>query len=98
VFNRKRGPKDDPIIANAARRYVVKEEAIEPIFQERHSAELKTSNPELYAGALENFSRKVKRYIRRRPSLQRIQKRRKRLACKPTAKFPVNLAIPESAP
>ena len=96
VFNRKRGPKDDPIIAGASWE-VVHGETTEDAFETRYPSNLKALNPNLYAGALENFTRKVKRYIRRHPRLLRIQNRRKKLARKPTGNTPLNPTVPESA-
>jgi hypothetical protein len=96
VFNRKRGPKDDPIIASAAWE-VANGDSIEVAFSKRFPEHLKTLNEDLYTMALGNFDRKVKRYIRRRPHSKRLQSRRKKLDREPATNHSTNPTVPKSS-
>jgi hypothetical protein len=81
VLRMKPGPKDDPLVRQAAGQ-VARGARVEDVFR-REFPHRRPGDEAVYAMALETFRGKVNTYIRKRPRLKRLRDRRKKSATEP---------------
>jgi hypothetical protein len=81
VFRMKPGPKEDPLVSQAARE-VARGTRVEDVFR-REFPHRRPGDEAVYVLAMETFRGKVNAYIRKRPHLRRLRDRRKKSATEP---------------